>query len=334
MVHYITSDLNDKIFDLNKNKLKPYYVEKNKLIPLFMKIDADIVAMTTPDLQRYYLKRSLVRDDVEYIYIDHGMGSVNIPLRTGALDYYDTVFASGPHQVEEIRKIEELRNTKKKNIINVGYPLMDNLIKQYNNLNKKENKNRKTILIAPSYQEDNILLSCIDEILDNLLDKDYKIIVRPHPQFIQRNKERIDELLSKYKNRFDDDFYFELDFSSNKTIYSADLLITDWSSICFEYSLATIKPTLFINTKLKVINKDYAKIDVEPVDITIRNKIGKSIEKEQIKEINTIINELILNQEKYKEQIIKAREKYLFNLGKSSKVGAEYIIKRIKKGDK
>ena len=85
------------------------------------------------------------------------------------------------------------------------------------------------ILIAPSYQKDNILESCIDEMIDSLTKLDYKVIVRPHPQFIRRNGQRIDELLKKYEAKFNDNFYFELDFSSNETIYKADLVITDWS---------------------------------------------------------------------------------------------------------
>ena len=280
--------------------------------------------MTTPDLQKYYLKRSLVKEDIEYIYLDHGMTSLNLTLRTGALDYFDTIFANGPEQVKEIREIEELRNTKKKQIVEVGFPLMDDLIEEYNK-NKNENE-KKTILIAPSHQKDNILESCIDNILGQLLDSEYRVIVRPHPQYIQRKPERIEELTDKYKDKFSDNFKFELDFSSNENVYLADLVITDWSGIGMEYSLATTKPTLYINTKMKVINKDYEKIDTKPLDIIIRNKIGKAIDKEETKEIKKIVDELITNQNKYKEENIKVREKYLFNLGESSKIAAEYII--------
>ena len=42
-----------------------------------MKMDADIVVMTMPDLQRYHIKRSLVKKDVEYIYIDHVLYNKN-----------------------------------------------------------------------------------------------------------------------------------------------------------------------------------------------------------------------------------------------------------------
>lgn len=328
-VHYITSDPNDNIFNMQNNNLKTYYIGKNKLISLFMKIEADIVVMTTPDLQKYYLKRSLVRDDVEYIYLDHGMTSLNLTLRKGALDHFDTIFANNQEQVKEIKEIEKLRNTKQKNIVEVGFPFMDDLIKKYKEEHCQTEKN--TILIAPSHQEDNILDSCIDEILEQLLNTKYKIIVRPHPQYIQRNQEIIDKLINKYKDKFNDNFYFELDFSDNKNIYSSDLVITDWSGIGMEYSLATTKPTLYINTKMKIINSDYKKINIEPIDITIRNKIGKSIEKQEIKDIKTIIDDLILNQDKYKENNIEMRNKYLFNVGNSSKIAGEYIINRINK---
>ena len=52
-----------------------------KLITLMMRMDADIVAMTTPDLDNYYIKRSLVRKDVEYIYVPHDMMSVHMGFR-------------------------------------------------------------------------------------------------------------------------------------------------------------------------------------------------------------------------------------------------------------
>lgn len=327
VIHYITSDPNDKIFNLNNDRLKTYYIGKNRLISLFMKIEANMVVMTTPDLQKYYLKRSLVRKDIEYVYIDHGMPSVNLTLRSGALDYYDTIFATGPEQLEEIRQIEKLRNTKKKNIVEIGFPLIDDLISKYNMYN---NINNNTILIAPSHQEDNILESCIDEILEQLLDTEYKIIIRPHPQFIIRNREKVDNLINKYKDKINENFKIELDFSSNETIYMANLVITDWSGIGMEYSLSTTKPTLYINTKMKIINQEYSKIPIEPIDLKLRNQIGKAINKSDIINIKNIIDELIQNQEKYKKKNIDVRKKHLYNIGESAKIAGEYIINKIK----
>ena len=58
-----------QIFELEKKepKIRGYYIGENKLITLMMKMDADMVVMTTPDLQKYHIKKSMVRDDIEYV---------------------------------------------------------------------------------------------------------------------------------------------------------------------------------------------------------------------------------------------------------------------------
>lgn len=327
-IHYITSDINDKIFEYDNKKIIPYYIDTSKLIPLFMKLEADIVVMTTPDLQNLYLKRSIIKKDIEYIFKDHGIGSKNLLYRANALEHYDTIFAVNEKQVQEIRELEKLKNTKEKKIIEAGYPLIEELIEQYEK-NKVVNE-EKVILIAPSWQDDNIIDSCLEEMLEKLLLMKYKVIVRPHPQYMKRTPEKIDLLENKYKEYVGKKIFFEKDFSSNENIYNADLLITDWSGIGYEFSLATTKPCLFINTKMKVLNPNYQDISVVPLDIEIREKIGINIEKNEVKNIGEYIEKLILNQEEYIKNNKMLREKYIFNLGKSSEVEGKYIIERLK----
>ena len=66
-IHYVTSDPNDRVFNSDEPRIKAYYANEKDLVALFMKMDADVVLMTTPDLEKYHLKRSMVRKDVEYI---------------------------------------------------------------------------------------------------------------------------------------------------------------------------------------------------------------------------------------------------------------------------
>jgi len=332
IIHYVTSDINDKIFEQNNSRIIPYFIDKNKLIPLFMKLECDVVVMTTPDLQNLYLKRSIVKKDIEYIFTDHGIGSPNMTYKQGALDNYDTIFARNFKQEQEVIALEELRGTKKKKIVQTGYTLIEEMIDEYEK-NKKENK-VKTIVIAPSWQEDNIMECCIDKIIDQLLDSEYKIIVRPHPQYIKLFPEKIKEFEEKYNKVIGNKLEFEKDFSSNATVYNADLLITDWSGIGYEFSFSTTKPCLFINTKMKVLNPKYKDISVVPMDIEVREQIGKCIEKEELVEIKKYIDELIYNQNKYIENNKKLRNKYIFNLGKAKEIEGNYIIERIKGDDK
>jgi len=327
-IYYITSDPNDRIFDCGIEQIKPYYISGNQLIALMMKLECKMVVMTTPDLEKYHIKRSKMKPNIEYVYTDHGCTSLNLTYRTGALDYFDTVFVVSKHQGVEVRQMEQLRNTKKKRIVKVGYGLIDNMIEAYESSEKKENE-KPTILVAPSWQYDNILDSCLDDMLETLISDKYKVIIRPHPQYIRRFPLQIESIIEKYKDRFGDDFMIETDFSSNVTIYTADVVITDWSAIAYEFSFTTNKPTLFINTEMKVVNKDYEKIKLKPFDITARDTIGKSISKEETKNISTVIDELLANKENYYQQIDELKKSYFYNLGNSGEAAADYIVERL-----
>lgn len=327
IIHYVTSDPNDVVFDLQNSRFQAYYISDLKLITFMMKMDTDIVVMTMPDLEKHQIKRSYVRKDVEYIYLHHAINSINLTLRTGALDYFDTIFAHSGYCVEEIRQIEKLHRTKEKVIVEYGYSLLDELIEKYNSKEQKEN-GKKIILIAPSWQKSNILDSCIEEILQNLMGQGYKIIIRPHPQYLRYSSGQLDYLQEKYCAG-DNDIIIERDFSSNETIYNADILITDWSSISYEYSFSTLKPTLYINTPMKVMNPEYKDIKCIPYDITIRSQIGKELNLEELDKCLSVVKEFLENREDYSDQLRRIREKNIFNIGSSAKVGASYIINRL-----
>ena len=323
-IHYITSDPNDNIFKMaeSEERILPYYIGSTKLITLMMKMDADIVVMTMPDLETYQIKRSYIRKDIEYINVQHGVGSVNLLYRKGALDHYDTIFVSSKSQKEEIRATEKVYNLPEKNIVEVGYPLLDDMRKAYAESEKKENK-EKTILIAPSWQKDNIVDSCLEELLDNLKGHGYKIIVRPHPQHVRHMPEKMESLKAKYEPS--GDVEIQTDFSSNSTVYEADVLVSDWSDIALEFALTTLKPVLFINTPMKVMNPEWEKIDVKPLNLQVRDLVGIQIETNNINSAITKIDELFEKKEQYSAQIEKLLNDQIYNLGNSRNVGGRYL---------
>ena len=57
----------------------------------------------------------------------------------------------------------------------------------------------------------------------------------------------------------------------------SDVLITDWSGIAYEFAYKTRRPTLFVDTPMKVINPEWQKIDLVPTDISFRNEVGVSV---------------------------------------------------------
>ena len=322
-IHYITSDYNDKIFDMEKENshIKAYYIEERKLITLMMKMDSDVVVMTMPDLENYHIKRSYLRKDIEYIYIPHGMDSLNLTMRYKSMDNYDTVFVTGKHQREETEAINKLHNLPNRKIFNWGYSLLDDMIKDYEN-NKSDN-DEQTVLIAPSWQKDNIIDLCLDDILAKLKNKKYKVIVRPHPQAVRHMKEKFEDMKEKYR---DTNIEIQTDFSSNNTVFNASLMITDWSGIAYEYAFTTKKPVLFINSPMKIMNPNYKEIDVEPFNIWCRSKIGEELELNQIDTIDKEIDNMLKSSKEYSEKINNITKEYVYNLGTSSEQGAKYII--------
>lgn len=330
VIHYVTSDPNDAVFQKNEPRIRPYYVDEARLISLMMKLDTDIVVMTTPDLDKYHIKRSKVRTNIEYIYIDHGCTSLNLTYRTGALDAFSTIFVVSRAQAIEVRAMEKLRHTRKKRIVEVGYGLIDNMIAAYEASEKHTNE-KPTILIAPSWQYDNIMDSCLDDLIGALYGKGWRIVVRPHPQYVRRFPMQLQQIIERHRDKMGDDFTIETDFSSNVTVYTADLLITDWSSIAYEFSFATNKPTLFVNTQMKVVNPDYRKIPFEPFDLTGRSRIGRSIEKDEAKEAGRVAAELLDGGAAWNEQIDRLKHEYFYNLGHSGEAGARYILHRLER---
>ncbi len=322
-IHYITGDPEDEVFALASEQFTPYYIGENRLIILMMKLETSIMVMTTPDLENFQLKRSYVKKDIEYIYVPHDVNSANLTFHKDALDHFDTIFVSGPKNKAELLEREEKYNLPRKNIVEWGSGVIDNMKAAYEKLPDVQEKERKTILIAPSWQKDNILDSCIEQILDGLKASRHRIIVRPHPQYVRHFEARIDALAAKYKEV---GIEVQKDFSSNSTVYTADLLVTDWSSIAYEYAFSTLKPVLFINTPMKVVNPDYKELSTVPIDIELRDKVGISVEEGEISGVAEAVDRLFHENRFSKASMAELRDAYIYHVGSSGRVGAKYII--------
>jgi len=326
-IHYLTNDPDDVVFTHNNERLIPYYTSQQRTISLMLKLDTDIMVTTVPDLQTFHMKRSIVRDDIEYIFIPHSLASLHVTMKEAACDHFDTVLCVGAHQTTELRRREQLANLPKKKLIKAGYGLYDQLAESYKALPIKDNKLPK-ILIAPSWQTDNILDSCIDTLLDSLLGQGYEIIVRPHPQYIRYYPGRMKALQEKY-SKHEDEVSFVLDFSDNTSVFQSDILITDWSNIAFEFSYCTLKPSIFINTPMKVMNPNYERYGLEVVDITLRDKVGVSVNLDSVESLNEVVTNLLSNKDGYKERIQQALEQHLYYPGRNGEAGGKYLIQRL-----
>lgn len=331
-IHYVTSDPKDQIFAIAETQphIKPYYIGEQKLITLMMKMDADMVVMTMPDLNNFHIKRSYVRKDIEYVYMFHWCTSTHMVIREHALDYYDTILCPGPYQMEELRCSEQMYQLPKKRLIETSYGVIERLAALYETMNtsSEQNKNRlPQVLIAPSYQDGNIMDSCIDQILEVLRPMNIRIVVRPHPQYIRRFPQKLEAFQRKYRDYFHQErFVFQTDFSSGETVYCSDIVLTDWSTIAYEFALATLKPALFIETPMKVINPHYTDYPMKPLDITLRGEIGAAIKEKELSKLPNIVEEMLRDPAQWQSRILSVRQEIMPKFGKSGELGGKYMI--------
>ncbi len=329
-IHYVTSDPNDGIFELarQEEKLEAYYIGPKKLVTLFLRLEADVMVMTMSDLGNYQYKRSCYKKDINYMYLFHYPLSTHMVLHTGALRHYDTILCVGEFQFEEIRQTEKLFGDPEQRLIACGYGQLEKLFEAYRQQPENSGE-RKKVLIAPSWQRDNILDSCLDGMLRELLGKGFMVTVRPHPEYMKRYGQRMNEIVERYREYDGGDLCFELDFSGNTSIFSSDTVITDWSGTAYEFAFVTEKPCVFIDTPMKVNNPDYRRITVEPLEITLRDQVGIRVQPGDFDGLSGKIQRL-MEDDSYREKIRGIREKVIANFGRSGEVGGQAIIDAVK----
>jgi len=284
----LSSDL-----DLDKEVNKQYcrnniiYIGHSFFRFLYFKlIKTKIFLMTTPDLENSELKKSI--NKVKYFYIFHSILSSHSIYNDQAFNHYDYILTAGPHHEVEVRCVEEYYKLNKKTIIPFGYPRILDLKQEYliNNQKKTKNTNvEKTILIAPTWGKSSITEQCIEEIFNELIKEKYKIIFRPHPISLERNKVLINNLVKKYKSYV----FFELNIAETQYINEVDILISDWSGFALEFFLITNKLILFIDTPPKINNINFDALKLDSLEKVIRPNIGEVVSMNKISNLGEII---------------------------------------------
>ena len=333
-VHYVTNDPKDAVFGMAaaNPRIRAYFVGQTRIIPLMMKMDADMVVMTTPDLNTYQIKRSYVRKDVEYVYLDHGPTSVHMCYRKGAFDHFDTIMCNGPFQVAEHRATERVYGLREKRLVESGYPLLDTLART----SGARSGGGVRIMVANSHQRDNIFDSCLDDLVGSLLSLPgspaVTVVLRPHPQYVRRSPARWQSIRERYAGC--DSVVFEDDFGKPSTMDDSDVLVTDWSGIAYEFAYKTRRPTLFVNTPMKVINPEWKKIDIVPTDISFRDEVGVSVDPPALKPgadgspapVKAVVAGMIADPGAFAAKIDRLFATQFFNPGHAGEKVGSYIL--------
>ena len=322
-VTYVTSDDKDPgLLKLSK-KYRSIYIGKGFFRILFFQfLRAKLLILTMMDLNNFELKRSM--HPVHYVYIFHSLTSTHMVDTEKSFDHYDTIFCAGPHQKKEIELREKNKDLKAKNLVPYGYPRIEKLIQ----LSSKPKNEKKVILLAPTWGEQSIINLMGMEICSIIINQGYSLILRPHHETIKRSPQLIDEIENKYSHL--ETFRLVREMGDSESLLQSDLLICDWSGTAIEYAFGLEKPIIFIDIPPRVRNPNWREIQSEPLEMSIREKVGRVICPSKLDELPSSISQL-LNEDQVSSSLIKSlREEFIYNLSDSEIIGREEIKKLLK----
>ena len=326
---YVTSAKDDPILTSQNKRIKAFYIGLGAIrTKFFMELKAEVLVMTMPSLETYFIKRSRVYP-VHYVYVFHSIVSSHTIYRKGAFDHFDSIFCAGPHHIKEIKATEQLYNLNHKNLVMYGYGLLDKLQKNKPVQNQEicTKDGRKKILVAPSWGKKGLLETKGLDLVKILLDAGYHVTVRPHPMSIKKSSKIIKKIREKFEGN--SDFILDTNTSSFEQLFSSYALITDWSGIGFEYAFVCERPVIYVDVPKKAQNKEYDKIQFVPLEVSIRDKIGEIISINNLESMPERIEFLYGHVNEFQNKIKKIRDDTIFNIGESGQAAAGEIIQII-----
>lgn len=281
---YLTSDKDDPAFENNWEYIKPEYIgEGNKAFARLNVLNANICLMTTPGLQVYQLKRS--KNVKHYSHVLHAPSDA-VMYKLFGIDYFDSILLTGDYQAQDIRALEKIRDLPEKQLVTVGCTYLDIYAQEIKNIPKEENP-PFTVLVSPSWGASALLSRYGEKLLDPLHDSGWRIIIRPHPQ--SKKSERA--ILESLENRYKDSKNIIWDYESENihSLSKADIIISDFSGIIFDYMFLRDKPLLYVNGDFDLRPYDAYDLDHEIWQFKIIKEAGIELKENDFPRIVEII---------------------------------------------
>jgi hypothetical protein len=285
---FLTSSDDDPVFSSSYQYIKSEFIgEGNKAFARLNFLSADVMLMTTPGLDVYQLKRSkAVR---HYSHVLHAPSDATL-YRLFGIDYFDSILLTGDYQAIDIRKIEKLRSLPGKRMVTVGCTYLDVYADRMEDIPQEE-KHPFTVLVSPSWGPSALLSRFGEKLLDPLVKTPWRIIVRPHPQSKKSESSILENLSSKYKDTANLEWDYEQDniFSLSK----ADIMISDFSGIVFDYTFLCDKPVMYIKQGLDLRPYDADDIEDELWQFKTLKEIGIELKESEFSVIADVIKKVV-----------------------------------------
>ena len=330
---YYTMDIEDPCLTIANRLMDNRYIgDGNMAYSKIGHLSADVVLATTPNIgtKGYPIPRS--KKIKKLVHVFHAFDDLATYYK-GSLDYYDAVLLVGEFEIPLIRKLEELRNLPAKELVPAGLPYMDELLKNAK-LNSEmsadiadrtsNNPEDITVLLAPSWGEKGFLKTLGTDFIEQLAEKKFNLILRPHPQSLKVEAKLIRSIENKLKKYVN----LKWDFNPDGTdsLKTADILISDTSAVRLDSALVYHKPFITIPSVFSqeaMQRFEIADLGFSWIEENIK-AIGYTLQEGEIDRLDEVILNVL--KEKSNTDILEFRDKHIYNLDNSGEVIAGYLI--------
>ena len=322
---YVTSDPADPGLAREHDNYRAICIPEGLFLTVFFQSNqSDLFVLTMMDLHNLHLKRSLY--PVHYVYLFHSMGSTHMVDNEDSYDHYDSLFCTGPHQVAEIRRREEIKDLAPKHLFDYGHPRLEQVIEEGRAWRAEKTAGDATsILIAPTWGEQSIFNTCGRTLIQTLLDAGYRVVMRPHYQSLRQSPQAIAAVREAFSGN--DRFEYVDRMGETDSIMRSGLLVTDWSAMALEYALGLEKPVLFIDVPRRIRNPNWRELGLEPIEAVIRDQLGEVVSPDSLKDAPEAIERLLGDPGRFRAKMRELRETMVFRLGHSIPDGAAEIAR-------
>lgn len=319
---YLTSDKNDPGLLCANDVVRTSFIGTGRQAYTYLNhLEADVCVMTTPGLDVLQIKRS--KGVKHYAHVMHSLNDAST-YKTYSFDYFDSILTSGNHQIHSIRKLEELRGTHPKQLLNTGCLYFDEMKQQVHKIEPTiSTKDHRTVLVAPTWGANGLLRKFGSRILLPILKQYEQVILRPHPQSYISEKEMLESLreeLAPYSN-----LVWNNDPDGVSVMAKANVLVSDLSGIVFDFAFLFEKPVVTIKSDLNRLGFEAADLPWDPWEFSVLDVLGYQIGEDEIDRLPTILDS-ILNGISKVDAIRQLREDCAVNFGCAAESVADQLL--------
>ena len=319
---YVSSDAEDPGLRHSAPGCTVKFVSPNLTPPYLNHLKADVVVMTTPQLDVLTIRRS--KHVRHYVHLVHAPTDF-FTYRKFAFDHFDTVMCAGPHQIKAARYLEKLRGYPPKQLLETGCTYYDGLVASAKGAGgdvPRPSQARPVVLVAPTWKPYGFLNRFGKKMIADLLAADeFDVIFRPHPQ----TAASFPEVLADISQTFSGHPHFTLDRAPNgaESMARADMMVSELSGIVFDYAFLQGKPTLIFNGEPDLRGFEAEDFDYPAWEIAVRPQIGGEFGIDDIPRIPDLVRSVLGSRST--RDLAAFRDRNIYNFGVAGPVAAEQL---------